>query len=243
MSNPMKKAIQGTLVAARHKEYDRQIRQQTITAEEYLTDRRNTWRAENKATVAENTTCAVLSYGDAAFRSTASAVNALKTRVLDMKEEYAVFAEDPARLHQGAVEDIRLFLTVHPETKLLYADETNWLKPDWSPDTLLSFFYFGHLFVMKKDLILQVLEKIEERKASYATTELKGNRLIYALGLLGADLAGDAAHMPVVLYEGEDAGDPEAGQVLPDRPLTFEERRRPIEPRDGEGHFFGVEPE
>ena len=243
MSNPMKKAIQGTLVAARHKEYDRQIRLQSITGAEYLADRRKAWREENEAAVSENTACAVLSYGDAAFRSTSSAVEALKTRILGMKEEYVIFAEDPARLHQGASDDIRLFLTVHPDTKLLYADETNWLKPDWSPDTLLSFFYFGHLFVMKKDLILQVLEKIKERKGSYSTAELKGNRLIYALGLLGADLAGGAAHIPVVLYEGEDAGDPEAGQVLPDRPLTFEERRRPIEPRDGEGHFFGFEPE
>lgn len=58
------------------------------------------------------------------------------------------------------------------DTGLIYADEDlrdettgqrygAWFKPDYSPDTLLSFFYFGSLLFLKGNLVREALEKFE----------------------------------------------------------------------------------
>ena len=56
--------------------------------------------------------------------------------------------------------------------QMLYGDEdvlspegiryTPWLKPDWSPDTFLSFFYFGSIFAVRTELLRQLTT--EEKK-------------------------------------------------------------------------------
>ena len=70
-------------------------------------------------------------------------------------EEILVFYGGDVRPEDGALARIADYFARHPETILAYADEderleenggrrTNpWLKPDWSPDTLMSYFYFG----------------------------------------------------------------------------------------------------
>lgn len=69
-------------------------------------------------------------------------------------------------------EDVALiaaYFARHPETVIAYGDEderlpeeggrrTNpWLKPDWSPDTLFSFFYFGNLFAVRREKVGHIL--------------------------------------------------------------------------------------
>lgn len=39
-----------------------------------------------------------------------------------------------------------------------------WFKPDWSPDTFLSYFYFGSLVAIKKEDVQNALEQIVEKK-------------------------------------------------------------------------------
>lgn len=56
--------------------------------------------------------------------------------------------------------------------QMLYGDEdvrspegiryTPWFKPDWSPDTFLSFFYFGSIFAVRTELLRQLT--MEEKK-------------------------------------------------------------------------------
>ena len=69
-------------------------------------------------------------------------------------------------LSSGALEEVAAFFAAHEQTELLYGDEdvqspegiryTPWLKPDWSPDTLLSRFYFGNCFAVRTALLQQL---------------------------------------------------------------------------------------
>lgn len=62
------------------------------------------------------------------------------------------------------------WLKMHPDAVLAYTDEDfiaedfrmqPWLKPDWSPETLLSFFYFGSYFAIRKENVLQYMKEDE----------------------------------------------------------------------------------
>lgn len=73
-----------------------------------------------------------------------------------------VFHADSGVVEDAALARILEYFQENPETVLVYADEderlpenggrrTNpWLKPDWSVDTLLSYFYFGSLFAVRR---------------------------------------------------------------------------------------------
>ncbi len=85
---------------------------------------------------------------------------------LQKKSDYIVFIDVRGRLEENAV--IKLFsYNEDGQSDILYCDEdyesgallyrhTPWLKPDWSPDTLLSCNYFGGLFAIRHQLVLQV---------------------------------------------------------------------------------------
>ncbi|MDD2969984.1 MAG: glycosyltransferase [Lachnospiraceae bacterium] len=80
-------------------------------------------------------------------------------------DEVVLFVEDRGTLASYALDRVKsMFDTNHAIPVLLYADEDYyedaygkrsrpWFKPEWSPDTLLSYFYIGSLFAVRyKDL-------------------------------------------------------------------------------------------
>ena len=157
MTNVVKKAIQGTLVAARHREYEEQIKRQTVTPEEYLDGRRRNWQEELKralkasaGTEQEKRGEKTLSLKTVSYREAFASLESLQELATKTREDLILFVEEPGRLLEGASEDIRQYFELHKEARLAYGDESNRLKPDWSPDTLLSFFYFGNYFAMTK---------------------------------------------------------------------------------------------
>lgn len=77
--------------------------------------------------------------------------------------EAVLFAESDGEISGFAEKLVAEYFARHREIKLLYGDEdvagsdgvryTPWLKPDWSPDTFLSFFYFGSLFAVRTEAL------------------------------------------------------------------------------------------
>lgn len=70
-----------------------------------------------------------------------------------------LFAEDPEDLDKQAVSYIESWFRARPDTKLFYGAQDHqaggersfpWFKPCFSPDTLLSFFYFGSYFAVDR---------------------------------------------------------------------------------------------
>lgn len=69
-----------------------------------------------------------------------------------------ICADDEGMLTDYAEVMIKDFFADHPEICMLYGDEDRiegenyvdpWMKPDWSPDTFLSTFYFGSIFAFR----------------------------------------------------------------------------------------------
>lgn len=82
--------------------------------------------------------------------------------------DFAVFCAGKGRMAQGALEAMGAYFAANPQARILYGDEDvwghgrrgtagerrlPWYKPDWSPDVLDSFFYFGSVVAMRGDLL------------------------------------------------------------------------------------------
>lgn len=70
-----------------------------------------------------------------------------------------------------------------------------WFKPEYSPDTLNSFFYFGHIFAMKKTLLWDTLSKMQQNAGELYKV------VLYSLDLIQASNVG---HISEVLYTNAD---------------------------------------
>ena len=96
-----------------------------------------------------------------------------------------ILAEDAERVTPDAVNQIVQVFCEHPEVEVLYTDEDEvnheetvrmnpWFKPDYSPDTLLSYFYFGSLVAMSQQTFENAVRNIERcnnaRENIYALT-------------------------------------------------------------------------
>ncbi|MBR6257784.1 MAG: glycosyltransferase [Lachnospiraceae bacterium] len=100
--------------------------------------------------------------------------------------EFVVFAADGGKLELDAAGIIETRFDRNPECSWLYADEDvlcrdgfcryPYYKPDWSVDTLLSYFYIGGLFAVRRDAIAMAITKIQED-----VLKEKGSMFIYAL--------------------------------------------------------------
>ena len=77
----------------------------------------------------------------------------------ESKPDIIVACDDDGELSASALRLIRDFFADHPGINMLYGDEDQvsegtyispWFKADWSPDTFLSTFYFGSVFLSRK---------------------------------------------------------------------------------------------
>lgn len=83
-----------------------------------------------------------------------------------------LFADSEGRVSDQAERQVAEYFSAHSGIKMLYGDEdvlspegiryTPWFKPDWSPDTFLSFFYFGSIFAVRTEILRELT--VEEKK-------------------------------------------------------------------------------
>lgn len=78
----------------------------------------------------------------------------------EIRKPYVLFAGPEGKKSAGAEEVTEQLFESHKEAVLIYAAEdiagegvreNPWFKPAYSPETLLSFFYFGNIFAVRKD--------------------------------------------------------------------------------------------
>ena len=141
---------------------------------------------------------------------------------------YVVFLDHDDELHPEALSKMAAAIAANPDADVLYSDEDKLdatgercvpsLKPDWSPDLLLSSAYFCHMLVIRRSLV----------------TGLGGLRPAfdgsqdYDLMLRATEVARAVVHVPEILYhwrvlEGSTSADPHA------KPWAFEAERRALE--------------
>lgn len=81
----------------------------------------------------------------------------------DKVQDYVIWKLAEGRLSKNAVSQLNAAFQAHPYAQILYGDEdvwetgaerTNpWVKPCWSPDTYLSYFYPGSAVAVKRSLL------------------------------------------------------------------------------------------
>lgn len=117
--------------------------------------------------------------------------------------EIVILAEDSEKVTGNSIDRILEVFAQKEEIELLYGDEDEvnhnetvrmnpWFKPDYSPDTLLSYFYFGNVVAVRKDILktaaYSLCKKQEESDRvminDYTSDNcLKINRILYTVVL------------------------------------------------------------
>lgn len=174
----------------------------------------------------------------------------------DIEDEFVVICGGQGDLAAGFLPWVRKYFLEHPEAEILYGDEDvweeadsgkpdeagrrlPWFKPDWSPDGLDSFFYFGNIVILRRDLFLRLREEggrepWEDRgePAGFTLQRREGMPLFYQAEDLGeyrerirlaVRLAGGygkgsraVAHVPRILFHA--AGPQEQDKFLTGKP-------------------------
>lgn len=111
--------------------------------------------------------------------------DALKEDEIDIiwdlrKEEqtFVILAEDEKRVSKTAIEKIASVFEKYPQVEVVYTDEDEWnhnesvrmnpwFKPDYSPDTLLSYFYFGNLVAVRKEILLKAAKTVFQSQEKF----------------------------------------------------------------------------
>lgn len=99
--------------------------------------------------------------------------------IQSLKHDLVIFTSDKECLDNHAKAVISYFFEKKPDIKFIYGDEDElnsnetvrmnpYYKPDYSPDTLMSFFYIGNWFAVRKSELKKVCGKIDEFDDEYA---------------------------------------------------------------------------
>ncbi|HEY6121108.1 MAG TPA: glycosyltransferase, partial [Pyrinomonadaceae bacterium] len=114
--------------------------------------------------------------------------------------DYLAFLDQDDELTPDALGEVALYLAEKPETDLLYSDDDKvdskghryspQFKPDWSPELLLSYMYFSHLFVIRRSLFLG----LQGMRVGFEGSQ------DYDLALRASERTNDVGHIPKILY-------------------------------------------
>lgn len=126
--------------------------------------------------------------------------------------QFMVWHSEKGRLAKRAQEWLQVYFQEHPEVLLVYGDEdvwdeagrhTPWFKPDWSPDTFRSYFYFGSVVAVRKEL-WERYSGTWKRSAddSYDKVQAFTAELVEMAGGFQKGCC-SVGHLPKVLFHGE----------------------------------------
>ena len=164
MSNYLKRAVQRLLIQKRHRSYEERIARQAVPYGVWLESLLEGERAETTEWKKE---------AEAAGRAHLS-VTVMLPRVFcecasdrDLRDKqgdlWLVTTEESA-LTEGARWEVIRYFEELPACGIAYGDEADYYKPDWSPDLLQSFFYFGNIFAVRKELVEKIGVKAGEER-------------------------------------------------------------------------------
>lgn len=130
----LRSMVKGLLTGRLDRKYERRLAAKQVSYEKWIEDQ------ESLAAVEEQSVPAV-----------------------EPQEEIWVFCAGFGKLASSAPKDILRFFRARPGVMIAYGDEdvlekgskrrSPWFKPEWSPDTFASFFYFGSVTAVRRSLL------------------------------------------------------------------------------------------
>jgi O-antigen biosynthesis protein len=163
------------------------------------------------------------------FRDENGGISAATNSALEhARGEHVVFLDHDDELHPRALEAVAAAIAEHPEADVLYSDEDKLspagercvptLKPDWSPDLLLSCAYLCHLLVVRRSLVEEL---------GGLRSEFDGSQ-DYDLMLRATETARAVVHVPEILYHWRELPGSASGDTGA-KPWAYEAGRRTLE--------------
>lgn len=160
----LKGFLKDRLQSAAQKRYFRLTEKKTVSYDAWIREKEAPLYEEARLPVSE---------GDVRrlpFSAGAEYVNG--SALLSESAALVLFTAEDGETASFAGELFADFFRKHPEADLAYGDEdvmspegvryTPWLKPDWSPDTFLSGFYFGNVFAVRTGALRRLTGKERE---------------------------------------------------------------------------------
>lgn len=87
----------------------------------------------------------------------------ISNRRQEKPQEFLLWVQKKGSISKEAYQKINTFFVRHPHVMIVYGDEDiqqvgkpremPWYKPQWSPDTYLSYFYLGSVIAVRKELV------------------------------------------------------------------------------------------
>jgi glycosyltransferase involved in cell wall biosynthesis len=135
------------------------------------------------------------------FRETNGHMSAATNSAADLATgDLLVFIDQDDEITPDALAEIAIYVADNPECDVLYSDDDKndvngnrfapQFKPDWSPELLLSYMYFCHIFVVRRSLF----DEVGGIRLGYEGSQ------DYDLALRVTERARHVGHIPKVLY-------------------------------------------
>lgn len=166
MKQQMKQWIKNKLVDRQVRQYHRLLEQKTVTYDAWIRDAERRWGA-NQAESKEDVEAKTMQIRHIPYEVCEEYVKG--TVMQSDVAEVVLFLEENGEVSAIAEEVVANFFENHGKIDLAYGDEdvmspegiryTPWFKPDWSPDTFLSHFYFGNIFAVRMSALRTLTEE------------------------------------------------------------------------------------
>lgn len=222
MSNCLKKAVQKVLIRKRHRLYEERIARQAVPygvwLEKLLEQEKREilqWKEEWERTGKERLSVAALSwqeFSDCIYEGKCG----------ERQEDLWIVTPEVSSLTDEAGAETERYFLEHPSCGIAYGDEDGYFKPGWSPDLLQSFFYFGNVFAVRRELAGKVAGRICDGRANAqgrfggaenrsgapegGEFDMETAKRIYGFVLSCIDEAKEAGHIEKVLFCPEGGG-------------------------------------
>ncbi|TVU53586.1 MAG: glycosyltransferase [Arthrospira sp. PLM2.Bin9] len=125
---------------------------------------------------------------------------ATNTAIRQATGEFLLFLDHDDELTLDALGEVAVYIAEHPETDIIYSDDDKidqegqrfspQFKPDWSPELLLSYMYFGHLLTIRKT----ICDRLGGMRIGFEGSQ------DYDLVLRVTEITTNIAHIPLILY-------------------------------------------
>lgn len=202
MIHCVKRMVQRPLIKKRHRLYEERIAAQAVPYEVWLKSilgeeraEISDWKKKAEENGEELPVVKIMAYDELA--------DGLAGLEGDEETEFFLFACRPEHLVKEAGWQVGRYFLEHPDCSIAYGDEDGWFKPDWSPELLQSFFYFGNVFAVRRECLRSILG---EKNRNFGTEQ---KRKLYELVLNCIDEVKEAGHIEKILYMTEKEDDAE----------------------------------
>lgn len=199
MIRKIKQKIRTYLTEKYDAEYFRELEQQSATYDDWVWDMENTskekemeivWdlEKEKRHKLEQRKGVSLISYAKLnSMQNLTQCINALPEECW-----LVILAEDSGKVTGNIIDKVVELFKKQEQVELLYGDEDElnhnetvrmnpWFKPDYSPDTLLSYFYFGKLVAVRNNTLKTAVDSLCQKQTE-SDVEVINNRVSAEIG-------------------------------------------------------------